>query len=73
MTRQWTCDVCNKAPDCPMLKNEVWDQIALRDAVLCFQRTEIALKRQININDLKPCPANAPFIVMIERVKHSKG
>lgn len=50
-----------------MLKDEVWDQIALPTEVLCFACIETLLCRPLTIDDLLDCPGNHATIIMVKR------
>lgn len=59
-------------PDCPQLKMEVWREAAGIDGVpcmLCMPCTERRLGRELRVEDLADCPANAFPIIVAGRVR----
>lgn len=57
--RVWKCEECNSAPDCPMLKNKIWDTLTPRADLLCITCAELRLGRRITLDDLLPCVGNS--------------
>lgn len=48
------CEDCNLEPDAPMLKHELWQSIAPKEALLCCLCTERRLGRRMTVDDLLP-------------------
>lgn len=67
--RKWECKQCTYDPDCPMLRDAVWNTIAGPKDLLCMQCAESRLKRRLVVNDLYPCAANHATFVMVSRMQ----
>lgn len=65
--RQFICEDCSKSPNCPMLKNELWETISTKQTLLCVKCAETRLKRQIALGDLLPCLGNDWGLVIAKR------
>ncbi len=67
--RAWRCSEkgCEDFPDCPMLKNEVWADIAGPKDLLCIKHTEFRLGRPLVVDDLEDCMANMFTFLLHDR------
>ena len=53
-TRHWICSICRKEYTvAPSLKNDVWNEIAPNDGMMCFSCMEVTLGRKLTMDDLK--------------------
>lgn len=65
--RSLACMDCGSGPDCPMLKDEVWETIAGKRYLLCIPCTEKRLGHIIRVRDLNPCLGNAFAFLLFDR------
>jgi hypothetical protein len=66
-SRVFECADCGNGPNCPMLKDEVWDTFAGRKELLCFKCAEERLGSHITMKDLRGCLGNDWGVLVAKR------
>lgn len=70
--QMYFCQDCFRLnPECPMVKDRIFDLLYPQGGVVCFQCLENRLGHQLTLSDLTDAPYNGVWRVLLERIERA--